>query len=369
VNTEERGAAILDKQAGGLRPLAIPFQWAGNIAGTKRTGGIVQGIVARGDLGVIYGESGCGKTYLALDMAGSIGAGIPWLGRKTKRGAVLYVAAEAGASIADRVVAWREAHLDAEDVLLAVITAPVNLRAGLDVDRIIETAQAIRDDCGVDVVLVVIDTLSRAFGGGNENDSADMGALVANSDLIRHQTGAAVLWVHHAGKDVAKGARGHSLLRAATDVEIEVTNRDGTVIARVTKLRDGAAGAELAATLRPVAVGVDDFGDSATVCIVEPAGSLPATPKPAKRGSRRDIALESLREALAEHGEPGPGTSTVPKGVKVVRIEQWKARWTLRTGYDEESESAGVNFDKDRKALVDAGAIGISKPFVWSTTD
>ncbi len=49
-----------------------------------------------------------------------------------------------------------------------------------------------------------------------------MGALVRCMDLIRQETGACVLFVHHSGKDAAKGARGHSLLRAAIDTEIEV---------------------------------------------------------------------------------------------------------------------------------------------------
>ena len=30
-------------------------------------------------------------------------------------------------------------------------------------------------------------------------------------------------WVHHCGKDAARGAGGHSSLRAATDVELEIT--------------------------------------------------------------------------------------------------------------------------------------------------
>ena len=67
-----------------------------------------------------------------------------------------------------------------------------------------------------------------------------MGALVCNTDRVREATGAHVNYVHHTGKDTAKGSRGHSLLVAATDTEIEVArvNKESPSTARVTKQRD-----------------------------------------------------------------------------------------------------------------------------------
>ena len=77
------------------------------------------------------------------------------------------------------------------------------------------------------VALVVVDTLARAMTG-NENPPDDMGKFVAACGRIREACEGHVLIVHHSGKDLAKGARGHSSLRAATDVELEVTNgQDG----------------------------------------------------------------------------------------------------------------------------------------------
>ena len=68
-----------------------------------------------------------------------------------------------------------------------------------------------------DVRLIIIDTLSRALSGGNENSPDDMGNLVKHMDKVRHTLKAHLCVIHHSGKDKAKGARGHSLLRAATD--------------------------------------------------------------------------------------------------------------------------------------------------------
>ena len=69
---------------------------------------------------------------------------------------------------------------------------------------------------------MVVDTLARAMTG-NENAPEDMGSFVAACGRIREACEGHVLVVHHCGKDAAKGARGHSSLRAATDVELEVT--------------------------------------------------------------------------------------------------------------------------------------------------
>ena len=49
--------------------------------------------------------------------------------------------------------------------------------------------------------------MSRALNGGAE-DAEDMGLLLKHADLVRHETGTAVLFVAHCGKDAAKGIRG-----------------------------------------------------------------------------------------------------------------------------------------------------------------
>ena len=100
----------------------------------------------------------------------------------------------------------------------AAIVSPVDLCTDdADLNKLITTIIACR--LGMPVGLIVIDTLSRVMAGGNENAPEDMGALVRNIDRLRDETGGAVLLVHHSGKDLSRGARGHSLLRAATDTE------------------------------------------------------------------------------------------------------------------------------------------------------
>jgi len=77
-----------------------------------------------------------------------------------------------------------------------------------------------------------------------------------------------VCWVHHSGKDQARGARGHSLLRAATDTEIEIIDNGGIRTATVTKQRDLECTGQFAFKLKPVEIGTDRRGKPITSCVV-----------------------------------------------------------------------------------------------------
>jgi hypothetical protein len=90
------------------------------------------------------------------------------------------------------------------------------------------------------VAMIVVDTLSVTFGGGNENAPEDMGAYVRNILRFRDVTGAAVCVVHHCGKDASRGMRGHSALLGALDAELAVegSGNDDRIL-RTGKVRDG----------------------------------------------------------------------------------------------------------------------------------
>src|SRR5690606_23490334 len=146
--------------------------------------------------------------------------------------------------------------------------------------------------------LIVIDTLSRVMAGGDENGPVDMTAFIKNVDRIRHATGAHIMIVHHTGKDVARGARGHSSLRAATDTEIEVATDETEVrLAKVTKQRDLAGGEEFAFKLDAVALGVDQDGDAVTTCIVQPIEDRSPTPESLPSRATCKAILKAVDEA------------------------------------------------------------------------
>src|SRR5207253_752097 len=77
------------------------------VEGLQPPAWLVDGIMPRGGLAVLYGPPGIGKSFLAQDWALSVGAGLEWLGRSIHMGPVVYVAAEGTAGLPNRVRAWK----------------------------------------------------------------------------------------------------------------------------------------------------------------------------------------------------------------------------------------------------------------------
>ena len=235
---------------------------------------IIKGLLDWGAMSVIYGPSNSGKTFFALDLAFHCAidndGGTRWRSNRVHGGSVLYLAAEGGNGIANRIAALREA-TGACDVPFALRRAGLDLlKSDANVKEVIRLAKEVFETSASPLALIVIDTLSRVIAGGDENAASDMTAFIRNVDQIRQATGAHIMIVHHTGKDVARGARGHSSLRAATDTEIEVAVDDfGNRCARVTKQRDYEGGEEFHFKLKPVFLAQDSDGDDVTTCLVE----------------------------------------------------------------------------------------------------
>jgi len=228
---------------------------------------LIKGLLDCAAMSVIYGDSNSGKTFLALDIASHVATpGFCWNGRKTENGLVAYVAAEGGRGVYKRLEAWRRKHgIEKGRVKLALIPCPVDLRSMEgDAKALVDLIRQAEAQWDEPVVLVVIDTLSRAMAGGDENSPVDMGLLVRNCDRIRDALNCHLMLIHHTGKNKASGARGHSLLRAATDTEIEVDNR--TFAAK--KQRDIEPIKDMRFDLEVVKLGTDADGDPITSCTV-----------------------------------------------------------------------------------------------------
>jgi hypothetical protein len=239
-----------------------PLMDAANSALLSSTAPLIKGLLDQGAMTVLYGESNTGKTFLAMDLAFHVATGLAWGGMRTTRFPVLYIAAEGGLGARKRAAALAARyHEQAGSAAFQYLLHPINLlRADADLGRLIASVKAV----GVQFGLIVVDTLSRAMAGGDENSSTDMGAMVKHLDALRAATLAHIMVVHHSGKDRAKGARGHSLLRAATDTEIEVS--EGSI--DVTKQRDLDKSFSSGFALDVMTLGVDQEGDPVTSCVV-----------------------------------------------------------------------------------------------------
>lgn len=284
---------------------------------------LVKGLLPRLGLAVEYGEAGSGKTFFAGRVAFDVASGRDFMGLRTRRGPVAYIAAEAPASARRRFAAWRDRE-GAGDAALIVIDGRINLLDPRSVEAIIARILA---EGGA--WLVIVDTAATAAPGMDENSAEGMGALIAAMVRLRDALGACILLVHHAGKDTTKGARGWSGLRAAVDVEIEVRGQSGIRTATLRKARDGEIGREIAFELRPFVIGTDADGDEVTTCEVLAAGTeRQRAPAREPTGANQRIVLAALREAVAEHGRRHGGTSAIPEGARVIDAETL-ARYAL----------------------------------------
>lgn len=99
---------------------------------------IVRGLLPRAELAVIYGESGSGKSFFALDLCAAISRGVPWRDRRVLRGPVVYVCAEGAGGFKARLKAYARGHGAQFHELPAVIPDAPNLREAKDAIAIVE---------------------------------------------------------------------------------------------------------------------------------------------------------------------------------------------------------------------------------------
>jgi KaiC/GvpD/RAD55 family RecA-like ATPase len=291
---QQTGSAVIDK-------LQVVF---GDQLGSdyEAPDELVEGLMTIGSSVVVYGDSNSGKTFWALSVATAIANGDDCYGRKTDPGLVVYLASEAPASIRSRMQAIKKFHgCSLEN--LAMVPVPMNFYAGdQDAHDVIELVRAIEVAKGKPVRLIIGDTLARMSAGANENSGEDMGPVMARFDQVATATGAAMMIIHHNGKDAARGARGWSGIRAHIDTEIEVSEKDGTRSVSVTKQRElPSKGETIYFKLEVIEMGTTKFGGPATTCVAVPDDDANAT-KPHKKPTKHDENVRTVERAWWSSG-------------------------------------------------------------------
>lgn len=358
----------------------FPLIWAREADPVLDVEYVVKGIIAAGELCVIYGPPKSGKTFLAVDLALSVGAGLPWFGHRVRPGLVIYLASEMGVRAMRRVRAWMDAKLgDATDRDIAFVCVPrvVNLLNVVQVDHLNMTIDSLIADHGKPA-LVIVDTLARSMIGGDENSAQDMGRAVSVGDQLRDRFNAATVIVHHSGKATANGARGSSALLGAADtmIRVEADADSGARTAEIEWCRDGEAGERLGFKLRPVPLGIDADGDTVSTCIIETMDAPAPVPKPQRVPKGAEVALKALREVITEVGERMPATSAIPPDAKAVSIASWRERFYCYDPLDIDTDASPdvrakaadsrlKRFGRIRVALQDPGVIGIVGGYAW----
>ena len=356
------------QQGGIITPKApqAPIFWARDAKPVLTASYMVKGWLGRSQMSVVYGPSNVGKSFFVLDMAFCIAANIEWQGSKVRGGPVLYLATEGGNAFHNRVVALRDEY-SKPDVPLAVRPSPIDLlRPEADLAKLIELCSSIEAEVGAPLSMVVVDTLSRAMAGGDENGPTDMTSFIANLDALRDATGAHIMIVHHSGKDTAKGARGHSSLRAATDTEIEL-EVDGSIrTATATKQRDLEPKDPIVFQLKVHELGRDEDGDAVTTCTIIEASEDDKADMQQKRpsGSNQKTVASAFKQLRAEGvGLSNPAGAGWPEAGDYWCIPEDRLR-EFATGKISSANPSSA-YGNAMKALLAMGYMSQNEGMVW----
>lgn len=254
----------------------------------------------------IYGPSGSFKSFLALSWACHIASGKPWNDSKVVQGAVLYVVGEGGVGVPRRIRAWADEYNKGQDVPNVYrIDMPVFMADPAQVLELQIAAAQVKRETGLPVRLIVIDTVARCFGAGDENSATAMGAFIAGCDMVKASTGATMLMVHHTGKQEANGARGSSAFKAALDAEYLVkreADKGTSLVLKATKMKDSEPPKDLAFDLKNRVVTYDEDGDEVTSLVVYDVGREPEDPESDGLSTLSKALYQAVKKAADHKG-------------------------------------------------------------------
>ncbi|HEY2707553.1 MAG TPA: AAA family ATPase [Caulobacteraceae bacterium] len=337
----------------------IPF---GEITLGTRRRDLVQGLIPRVGLVVVWGPPKSGKSFWVFDLAMHVTLDWPYRGRRVHPGPVIYCAFEGQAGIEARAAAFRQRFLAEEPAAIPFYLEPVSLDLVADHRELIA---AVRQHLAhLEPVAVVLDTLNRSLRGSESSDE-DMTAYVRAADAIREAFECVVIVVHHCGVDDGR-PRGHTSLSGAADAQLSVKrDAEGNIAVEVELAKDGRQGDSLLSCLEVVEVGLDEDGETITSCVIVPAEGEFSSPAKRLSGVTK-TAFELLQKAIDEAGEPAPGGPHFPPGARTIGVSAWRAYHETGTIAD------GAKPDSRRRAFVRAieklqaiGVIGVWADRVW----
>jgi hypothetical protein len=315
----------------------------------------VRGVLPAVGLAALYGPSASGKSFLAFDMAAAIAEGNNWFDCRVEAAPVVYAALEGEAGFKLRAQAWetnRGRNLPAGLLMMMQgfkLTEPQDVQ---DLAAVVPTG-----------AVVFLDTLNRAAPTADENSSKDMGEILQAAKRLQAITGGLVVLVHHTGKDSTRGLRGHSSLFAAMDAAVEVSRDGDRREWRVAKSKDGADGDAHPFRLNIETLGVDDYGDPVTSCVVMAdtnADDVKRVKLP--QGGNQRLVYEGIRNLFKDGISGKAGAPPLRPCIELeAAVIAGAGRLTCPTDKRTSRTRDAIT------GLVSRGVLGLNEGFLWLT--
>ncbi|MDR2095486.1 MAG: helicase RepA family protein [Treponema sp.] len=312
------------KEAGGKKKDPFRFLRIGDLELTPPRW-LVKNFLEAGSFCEIFGDPGCGKSFLGIELACRVATGTPFFGFEVKSpGPVYYLAAEGRGGLLRRFHAWAVAR--AQSIAEAPIflnETPLSLVDEKSVGDAVTALKKMSDELKTTPSLIVLDTWSRCLAG-DDSSPEDAALGVAAVDRLRACfPDVVVVVVHHTGNGIKDRSRGWSGLRAAVDTEFLMTKgSDGIIRLSCTKNKEGEAVEPMAFSTVGIDLGiVNDEGEPVYSAVLSeqdytdpPAGKSPAA------GKNQTLGVELLQKIVVEYS-PLP----VPLGI-------WRERFIAAGG-------------------------------------
>ena len=301
----------------------------------------VKGLIPARGIGQIYGASTAGKSFLSLDLAVHVARGRAWYEHKVNASFVAIFSLEGQEGMRNRIAAYIDYFGEELPPNISIGTAPTTFYKPEDLEAI---AASLPDGC-----LCIVDTQACASVGLDENRTDDMTLLIEGCKQLAARKDCFVLLVHHAGKDLTRGARGSSTQLPSWDCCIEATRNGQRREWKAVKVKDGGGeGEKHPFRLAVVDLGADEDGDRITSCVALPDGEAVQEEKPLTPALA--YCLESLQRALAATGKD------------CVHLEEWRPHFYERSTADTDGAKRAA-FNRDKSKLVHLGRINVQNDY------
>jgi hypothetical protein len=287
---------------------------------------IVKGLIGAGEASLWVAKPGTAKSVLLCDIGCHIAAGRDWHGRKVNQSLVVFFAAERKSVTERRIAAWRKHH-GVSGIPFAVVGGKLDMTSGLiDARALAATIKGCEEKSGLPCRLVILDTVTRTFGPGDQNSSKDMTRFIQSVDQLTQATGAHVAAIHHSGWGGDRG-KGAVDLDGAVDVSygVSVIGKGPTKVFKLecTGANDGDEGDITSFRLASVELGTDADGNVTDAPVLVQVDGSKHDGSNLKGNTGK--ALDSIKRAIEEHGDKPPdGSPGFPDGVVMVTRDQWR---------------------------------------------
>lgn len=189
---------------------------------------LIKSYIPTNSLGVIFGATGSFKSFHVLSWVAHIALGKSWNDCNVIQAPVLYIAGEGGLGVPRRIKAIADKYNNSSDIEeLIRLDHAIDMGNIKELNQLLDSIAKLQEHLKNKLGLVVIDTLARCFGSGDENRTDDMNRFIQACDRIRANLGVTVLVVHHSGIADKHRARGSTALKAACDFEYMIERVEG----------------------------------------------------------------------------------------------------------------------------------------------